>query len=589
MAVVNLLTAQILVDGNPLPEYNDDDPDETALPKTIIRYIEAPTDAAFSVCHSISKDFQMTGEGLDFVFKMDGKEVIRSFCSIESFTRRTEDTCKVIDGLPVRDESGAVHLRPFRFSRIDIGKLEGSMSSTNSFSTTRGYSRVSTTASFSNVEDLGKIVIKVFLVKKVKPWDRKCSRDVLMKPIKTRSKSLKPRGITQSITLGAPEPREGSNLRYHVSVDKNPIATFVFKYRTKEALQQPLVIRDNADLEIEAVEDLTVGELKEAARRLQNRPEKPIKRYNKISIHKRLQTIKQEPQSRVAPEPISISSTESHETISKHSTIGTPELISQNSTLIRDFAIISGRKRSLSLSTITPETVSTHGSTSTIPDDHISPNAFTPSLPPRPIPTQHNTNPSLRSKTPALPQNHQLYPPTPPLPASNNLRHTTSNTNLQPALKPTYLPNENPSSRHLIFLHNRDSGRKPSILVQEKSIIPPPLHQRIVLHARDSGRGANIPLHQNTTIPPPHPPPLPTTKKKQKSFRCRTNLIQSLRTKAQRSKLQENGLLMSSFYIAEEGKEEEGKEEEGEEEEGKEEEGLVFAFGEGTSCCGLDM
>lgn len=122
MAVLDKLEADVRVDGQPLLEYENNDPEEDSRPQTVVKYVEAPTDAAFAIHVRISKDYQMTSEGVIFMFEADGKGLTKKTVAQEELHGRASDKEVVVNGRRGRYESGALNRRPLRFTEINFGK-----------------------------------------------------------------------------------------------------------------------------------------------------------------------------------------------------------------------------------------------------------------------------------------------------------------------------------------------------------------------------------------------------------------------------------------------------------------------------------
>lgn len=122
MAVLDNLEADIRVDGQPLREYDNDDPEEDSQPQTIVKYVKAPTDAAFAIHVRIPRDYQMSSEGVVFKFDADGKRMTQKTVSQEEVRGRTGGKEIIALGRRGRYESGACNRRPLQFTKINFGK-----------------------------------------------------------------------------------------------------------------------------------------------------------------------------------------------------------------------------------------------------------------------------------------------------------------------------------------------------------------------------------------------------------------------------------------------------------------------------------
>ncbi|KAL8753252.1 MAG: hypothetical protein Q9184_005477 [Pyrenodesmia sp. 2 TL-2023] len=265
MAVLDDLEARIRVNGQRLTEYDNDDPEENSRLQTVVKYVAAPTDTPFAFHIRLSKNYQMTNDGLSLRFIADGNPITGLVCLKEDL--QAEDTEYVIRGVRFIDQSGASMLRTMHFTQIEAVDTVTNTATTSSVSSNPF--QASTTTSIDDLQELGLITIKAFRVKNIRKLEATYSRNTTLKPLSIRSNQLEARKITQSVTLGPPEPC-GKYDKYHSDlVDYSPIATFIFKYRTKESLDQLNVTRTNLeDIKGESVDQLTQGECQHEQRRL---------------------------------------------------------------------------------------------------------------------------------------------------------------------------------------------------------------------------------------------------------------------------------------------------------------------------------
>jgi hypothetical protein len=66
------LRAEVLVDGRPLPAYDDDDDDDDAEPGTVTKYIEAMSDKEFILKYAFEMDVP-TDHGVEVRIEVDEK------------------------------------------------------------------------------------------------------------------------------------------------------------------------------------------------------------------------------------------------------------------------------------------------------------------------------------------------------------------------------------------------------------------------------------------------------------------------------------------------------------------------------------
>ncbi|KAL8930201.1 MAG: hypothetical protein Q9208_000818 [Pyrenodesmia sp. 3 TL-2023] len=242
MAVLDKLKAEIHVNGQPLPEYNNDDPEEDCGPQTVVRYVEAPTDAAFAIPVRISPDYQMTSEGIIFKFEADGKRLSKKIVSQKELQGRASDKEIVVSGKRGKYDNGALNRRPLQFTEINFEEVASLI---ESGTVSSSYSESSVTSSPDELEDLGTVTIKVFKVKNIRESDGNSlgDTDPSLSPIKASKKKLDAQCITLRVTFGAPQPHGSKEGRVSDQVGDSPIATFIFKYRTKRKEQaEPILL-----------------------------------------------------------------------------------------------------------------------------------------------------------------------------------------------------------------------------------------------------------------------------------------------------------------------------------------------------------
>ncbi|KAL8722938.1 MAG: hypothetical protein Q9181_007387, partial [Wetmoreana brouardii] len=287
MAVLDFFEADIRVNRKPLPEYENNDSNEIPEERKIIKYVEAPTGAAFSIYVSIARGYQMISEGIRFSVWIDGKAMAGKIVRKKAFESCQSRWSYVDRGVDIRVDDSTFNFRPYVFTKIDFGDTD--QSSTGSPYWSAGPASLSVGSTRSSVgsrtsvnsdamaqgdlQDLGTITVKAYRIKNIIDVDGSFEQ-VDMEPFKTRSRKLKRKlkdsGITQNVTLGAPSlqsPLKTVSSEY-VDGKSQPIATFVLKYRTKEALELLLVIPSADPLLSMPIEDLSREQSQELHRRL---------------------------------------------------------------------------------------------------------------------------------------------------------------------------------------------------------------------------------------------------------------------------------------------------------------------------------
>ena len=113
------LNVEIMVDGQPLKEYNDID-EKPSPPNTVTKYIEAQTDANFAVWVRIDETFHFPVGDIGIEASVDGRVLERSrlramymFCPLGT----------AIFGPTVELSPGTNVLHKLRFSVLQFGKF----------------------------------------------------------------------------------------------------------------------------------------------------------------------------------------------------------------------------------------------------------------------------------------------------------------------------------------------------------------------------------------------------------------------------------------------------------------------------------
>ena len=129
MAIPKCIEASVVVDGKALIEYEDETPDESSEHTGVVsRYIEAVSDAEFSISVTVPKSHQFAKDGLSFRLSLDGIWVKTWLCRKKTIKELGQDWHTTITG---SDEKNGKEwcLKPFKFSDINIGKTSLQVSS----------------------------------------------------------------------------------------------------------------------------------------------------------------------------------------------------------------------------------------------------------------------------------------------------------------------------------------------------------------------------------------------------------------------------------------------------------------------------
>ena len=187
------LKVEILVDGGPLQEYDDED--EEVVPTVVTKYIEVKSGVNFTIRYTFLPQFHIK-HALVLQSYLDGKPMgshIRSEDEIRKCTSATMTGVReAIDG--------KCYERRFYFSQLNKGQLYSLINQAQNLSTGTDDSDFSGTAAAlkRNVESLGEISLKVRWVKISGPKLDAISKDYSdFRTIDTISeKALKGRAIS---------------------------------------------------------------------------------------------------------------------------------------------------------------------------------------------------------------------------------------------------------------------------------------------------------------------------------------------------------------------------------------------------------
>lgn len=117
MAKLNDLAVSIIVDGNALPEYDDEN--EKAQDSTkIAKYVEATSGARFLVQIMVSKSFRLTSDATLFKIYLDGKFVEKFVMTRGKFKQEVKEDgewMRESKGRRVEDKDGNWSLERFYF------------------------------------------------------------------------------------------------------------------------------------------------------------------------------------------------------------------------------------------------------------------------------------------------------------------------------------------------------------------------------------------------------------------------------------------------------------------------------------------
>ncbi len=120
MAILGKITAEVLVDGQALQEYEDDDMKEDD-PKLAVKYIEATSGANFHIRVSILGSFKITSDAISLQVHLDGKYVEEVIILDDDEIRMPSSSfCHLFQGAE-SELDGEWFRQPFYFRDILLG------------------------------------------------------------------------------------------------------------------------------------------------------------------------------------------------------------------------------------------------------------------------------------------------------------------------------------------------------------------------------------------------------------------------------------------------------------------------------------
>ncbi|KAG8532956.1 uncharacterized protein KY384_001737 [Bacidia gigantensis] len=261
MAIIKRIEMTVQVDGRDLREYEDPDAD-TENDGEITRYIQASSETPFTLSFKVPNDFPLDADCLSFEYTFDGNLKDDFLWRKEKFNSSKGKLSKTVKGYPVYDKKG-FRLQEFMFAKINFGEdTELNL-----------YDELSP----SEVRSLSTIVCKVYRKEIIGSCTIGGGAEIVKdsvpptEALMIKEKVLKGQGLTHSILTGEEIKASPQNTWPTRRVDKKPLATFTFKYRSNEALQHLHIIPREIPLEERDIETLTKTEMRELLRRQQGK------------------------------------------------------------------------------------------------------------------------------------------------------------------------------------------------------------------------------------------------------------------------------------------------------------------------------
>ena len=123
MAILKGIEASVIIDGKALTEYDDEDTGDGGSDHTseVSKYIEAVSDAEFSMGITVPESYNFVGHALAFELSLDGIRERVYLCREATLKNLRKDWYMTIAGSKVKNGEGW-YLRPFKFEDIKIGE-----------------------------------------------------------------------------------------------------------------------------------------------------------------------------------------------------------------------------------------------------------------------------------------------------------------------------------------------------------------------------------------------------------------------------------------------------------------------------------
>ncbi|OBT84583.1 hypothetical protein VE02_06329 [Pseudogymnoascus sp. 03VT05] len=239
MAVIDAVPGvevSICINAQPVREYEDADEviDGPLASETVVKYIEAISDAQFTInvtVHPTFDEHRRTRDDLLAQAKVDGKWVDGRFrdCAIhERFTPWN----MLVEGI-INHEVGRETISAFTFTTVEIVEVAD---------------KAKIDEDVKAAANLGEITVEVF---RVEILEDVTPQKAVVNKIATEiaEKAVKGRALSNRTTFGVAKTTTPIRLRRKEFIDgkDKPLARFVFRYRSKEALRALLLISRSPD------------------------------------------------------------------------------------------------------------------------------------------------------------------------------------------------------------------------------------------------------------------------------------------------------------------------------------------------------
>ncbi|KAI1629870.1 hypothetical protein EDD37DRAFT_73633 [Exophiala viscosa] len=250
MAILGTFEAQVIVNGVPAAEYDDDEEPVTNGPTLITKYVEAVSDALFAFKVKISPTYKFTNEdGLAVYAYIDGHSEGGRISRRQDL--KTATPALVVDG-HLQTENGRFKNCMFKFADLETRDLE------------KGDDTSMFKEKYSELGTLRVEIWRARITGEAEPTRYEAKKNEVVP-----EKALKGRPL-DVVTSYAPVDVPMENTVLVKLMDSKHLAKFIFKYRTRRALQSLMIIERSPTplpLEERPVEELTREEMAELLRR----------------------------------------------------------------------------------------------------------------------------------------------------------------------------------------------------------------------------------------------------------------------------------------------------------------------------------
>ncbi|KFY72116.1 hypothetical protein V499_07733 [Pseudogymnoascus sp. VKM F-103] len=234
MAVIDAVPGvevSVCVNSHPVKEYEDTDEiiDGPLASTTVVKYIEAISDTQFTInitVHPAFDEHRQTRDDLLVNAKVDGKWVDGRFRDCTKHEKFTPWTMPVV-GM-VNNEPGRETISAFMFTTVEIVEVAD---------------KAKIDEDVKAAAKLGEITVEVFRVEILEYIDpHKNVVDKIASEIS--EKAIKGRALSHGTTFGVAKTASPYRIRRNTFLDgkDKPLARFVFRYRSREALRTLLII-----------------------------------------------------------------------------------------------------------------------------------------------------------------------------------------------------------------------------------------------------------------------------------------------------------------------------------------------------------